>query len=251
MKRFARVTGVLLAVVSAALPALWLGGFATGAAGPPATSTVGAVHAAAPAGFELNVGQTDPRVRFSTTGNGFRLFLTDQEAVFALAQPGAAEQRGQVLRMRFNGTAAPSVRGLVELPGRANRLTGADPTHWRTGIPRFSRVQYGDVHPGVDLVFRDEAGRLEYDFLVAPGADPAQIRLGFQGAAGLALDERGDLRVALPGGGELRQLAPVTYQGAGQTRQTVTSHYTLLGGDQVGSKSDRTMPPCHSSSTRC
>ncbi|MGI8529527.1 MAG: SBBP repeat-containing protein [Geodermatophilaceae bacterium] len=235
MKPFGRHSGVVLAVVSAALPALWFGGVATGDDGPRTGATeADAIHAAPPAGFELNVGQTDPRVRFSSAGKGFRLFLTNQEAVFALAQPGSPTQGGQVLRMRFGGAATPAVQGMQELPGRANRLVGADPTQWRTGIPRFSRVQYADVHPGVDLVFRDEAGRLEYDFMLAPGADPAQIRLGFQGAAGLAVDDRGDLRVALPGGGELRQLAPVAYQGAGQTRRPVSSQYRLLGGDRVG-----------------
>lgn len=86
----------------------------------------------------------------------------------------------------------------------------------------------------MDLVFRDEGGRLEYDFVVAPGADPAPIHLEFDGATALELDDRGDLLVTLAGGGELRQSAPVSYQSAGRARQPVSSRYTLLGGDRVG-----------------
>ena len=36
-----------------------------------------------PLSFEANQGQTDPRVRFISRGNGYTLFLTSDEAVLA------------------------------------------------------------------------------------------------------------------------------------------------------------------------
>src|SRR5947208_3317185 len=44
------------------------------------------------------------------------------------------------------------------------------------------------VYPGVDLVYYGDARQLEYDFLVAPGADPGQIALRFDGADAVAVD---------------------------------------------------------------
>ncbi|MDP9090617.1 MAG: hypothetical protein M3O26_18005 [Pseudomonadota bacterium] len=69
-------------------------------------------------------------------------------------------------------------------------MIGNDPTKWRTGIRTYGRVGYSDVYPGVDLVYYGTQGRLEYDFTVAPGASAAPIRLAFDGADQLTIDER-------------------------------------------------------------
>ena len=50
---------------------------------------------------------------------------------------------------------------------------------WRTPV---ARVRYENVYPGINLVFYGDQGQLEYDFQVAPGADPAQAELEFRGA---------------------------------------------------------------------
>jgi hypothetical protein len=73
-------------------------------------------------------------------------------------------------------TAARGV-GLDELPGKSNYFIGNDPKKWRTNGPTYARVRYEVVYPGVDLVYYGNQGRLEYDFVVAPGADPGAIRL--------------------------------------------------------------------------
>jgi len=73
---------------------------------------------------------------------------------------------------------AAKVRGLDELPGKSNYLTGNDPKKWRTNVPTYGRVRYENIYPGVDLVYYGkERGQLEYDFVVAPGADPGAIAL--------------------------------------------------------------------------
>jgi hypothetical protein len=73
---------------------------------------------------------------------------------------------------------AAKVIGVNELPGKSNYLTGNDPKKWRTNVPTYDRVRYENIYPGVDLVYYGkEGGQLEYDFVVAPGADPGAIAL--------------------------------------------------------------------------
>ena len=92
----------------------------------------------------------------------------------------------EVLRMKLVGAnRTAKVTGLDELPGKANYFIGNDPKKWRTDVPTYAKVQYRDVYPGIDLVFHgkdsgfrsQDSGELEYDFVVAPGADPNAIEL--------------------------------------------------------------------------
>jgi hypothetical protein len=73
---------------------------------------------------------------------------------------------------------AAKVIGVNELPGKSNYLTGNDPKKWRTNVPTYGRVRYENIYPGVDLVYYGKkGGQLEYDFVVAPGADSDAIAL--------------------------------------------------------------------------
>ena len=85
--------------------------------------------------------------------------------------------------MRFDG-ANPKAEmvGLDPLPGIVNYLIGSDPSKWHTHIPTYQKVGYTNVYPGIDLVYYGHQGQLEYDLIVAPGADPTEIRLAFDGA---------------------------------------------------------------------
>ena len=80
----------------------------------------------------------------------------------------------------------------INRPGRSNYFIGNDPTKWRTNVPQFSKVKYAGVYPGIDLVFYGNQRNLEYDFVVAPGADPTRIALDVEGAVP-TLDTTGDL----------------------------------------------------------
>jgi hypothetical protein len=130
-----------------------------------------------------------------------------------------------VLRMKLLGAnPAAKVSGAEELPGKANCFIGNDPRKWRTNVPTYARVSYKNVYRGVDLVYYGNQRQLEYDFVVAPGADPSAIALDV--AAGLPRHparENGGLKpplqIAADGdlvipteGGELRFRKPVVYQ---------------------------------------
>src|SRR5437660_11479136 len=147
-----------------------------------------------PLSFEANQGQTDPRVKFLSRGSGYTLFLTSDEAVLALrsrqssvvsSQLQKTTDHGQrttdTLRMKLVGAnQAANVTALDELPGKTNYFVGNDPKKWRTDVPTYGKVKYEGVYPGVDLVYYGNQRQLEYDFVVAPGADPKAITLAIE-----------------------------------------------------------------------
>jgi len=219
-------------------------------AGPNTVTPVGpkASYGLLPLSFEANDGQTDPRVRFLTHGQGYSLFLTQDEAVLALKAatmggPGARSKAGasrpsqSVLRMRLRGVRAGTrVEGVDELPGKSNYFIGNDPNKWQTDIPNYARVEYREVYPGVDLVYYGHQGQLEYDFVLKAGADPGELRFGIEGAGRARINEAGDL-VLETGGGEVVLRRPVAYQGTGTKRRKVKVSYVRRGmevGFEVG-----------------
>ena len=128
---------------------------------------------------------------------------------------GFESQPPQVMRMRLvGGNAKGRAVGLDELPGRSNYFIGNDPKKWRTNVPSYTRVKYESVYPGVDLVYYGNQRQLEYDLVVAPGADPNQIKLSFAGADGMRVDAAsGDLVVKV-GDEEVRFHKPTVSQPA-------------------------------------
>jgi hypothetical protein len=115
---------------------------------------------------------------------------------------------------------------------------GNDPTQWRTDLPTYAQVFYRDVYPGIDLVYYGNQGQLEYDFIVAPGVDPAVIHLAFEGPEAVDVDGEGHL-VLHTASGALRLHKPVVYQDIDGVRQPVAGHYVLQafaavqGGDKT------------------
>jgi len=188
-----------------------------------------------PLQFEANRGQTHEDVHFLARGAGYSLYLTAGEAVLVLANPDAkAQKRSFALRMSLVGAARePVVTGLDELPGKANYFIGKDRSKWRTNVPTYAKVQYRNVYPGVDLVYYGNQRQLEYDFVVAPGADPKKIALRFRGADKLEIDVEGNL-VLRTAGGDIHQHKPVIYQEIDGFRREVAGGYVRKGADRVG-----------------
>src|SRR5688572_5786906 len=198
-----------------------------------------------PLHFEANQGQAHEDVRYLSRGPGYSLYLTAGEAVLVLAQPNAdakgegqekAEEKSAALRMRLVGAARkPVVSGLEELPGKANYFIGSDPAKWRSNVPTYAKVHYREVYPGIDLVYYGNQRQLEYDFVVAPGADPKKILLAFRGADRIEIDAQGDL-VLHVGGESIRQKKPVIYQEVDGAREEVAGSYVRKSTNRVGFK---------------
>jgi pimeloyl-ACP methyl ester carboxylesterase len=128
---------------------------------------------------------------------------------------GPESQPPQVVRMRLvGGNAMGRVVGFDELPGRSNYFIGNDPKKWRTNVPSYTQVKYEGVYPGVDLMYHGNQRQLEYDFVVAPGADPNQIKLSFAGTDGMRVDAASGDLVLKVGDDEVRFRKPAVYQPA-------------------------------------
>jgi hypothetical protein len=200
-----------------------------------------------PIGFEANCGQFDQAVLFRARGAGCDLFLTTSEAIFAVlgsehpetplttrAADVPSKLTANVVRMQMRGASPqPSVEGLEELPGRSNYFSGSQPSEWLTDVASFAKVIYGSVYPGIDLVYYGSAGQLEYDFEVAPGADPAVIQLTFDGVDELAIDDAGDLRLQI-NGGHIVQRKPLAYQLSLEGRRPIAARYSINETGKVG-----------------
>lgn len=185
----------------------------TPAVSPPATPTAAAIPRsliARPLVFEENRGQSAPEVRFVARGGAATAFVTDRDAAFAT--------RWGAVRVRPVVAGAPSdarASGEDELAGRANYFIGRDPSRWRTGVPMFARVRCAGVGPGIDVVWHGCGAGLEYDFVVAPGADASCAAVEFDGADDVRVDDAGDV-VVRRGDATLRQRAPVVYEEDGR-----------------------------------
>ena len=228
-----------------------------------------------PLSFEANRGQADRNVKFLCRGRGGTWFLTSTEAVLSLSDAvaehgarnreqdpavhagrSAGRQAATVVRMRLMGAnPAAEVSGVDRLPGDANYLIGSEPQRWHTRVPTFAKVQYKNVYPGINLVYYGNQQQLEYDFVVAPGADPKAIRLAIEtgnselenrnsklGAgqseiqnrkSKIRVDASGDL-VLQAGRREIRFRKPRIHQEAGGEKQDVSGGYVLQGPRQVG-----------------
>ena len=176
--------------------------------------------------FEANYGQTDPEVKFLSRAQGYTVFLTSTDAVFALDDA--------TVRMRFPGANSnPKVVGLDAMPGRSHYFLGDDPAEWQIGVPHFGTVSYKDVYSGIDVVYYGNRGQLEYDFVLARGADPATIALAFDGTRTVDIDENGNL-VLTTATGEVWQKKPGIYQDVNGQRVPVEGQYTRKLNGQIG-----------------
>jgi hypothetical protein len=123
-----------------------------------------------PLSFEVNQGQADPQVSFLSRGNGYGLFLTPNEAVLGL--------QNDSLHVQFvGGNPNPTVSGADPQEAKSNYFLGNDPSQWHANVTNYGRVVYHDLYPGINLVYYGNQRQLEYDFQVAPGADPGVIRM--------------------------------------------------------------------------
>jgi uncharacterized repeat protein (TIGR01451 family) len=211
------------------------------------------LFASLPLIFEPNQGQAnldpaDPRAKFVTRGSGYSLFLGSEGAILSMVSKESSRQgqarhasakhaasltRVESLQMKLAGANPnPNVTGADLLPGKSNYFLGNDPSKWRQGVPQFARVRYENIYPGINLVFYGNQGRLEYDFQVEPGSDPAQAQLEFNGAKKLALK---DGALVIEGeNGSVQLQAPRIYQEIAGRQQPVEGSFVLRGANRAG-----------------
>jgi len=206
-----------------------------------------------PLTFEQNQGQTDARVKFLARGAGYNVFLSDdQTATLRLIAPAHDPAGSLQGSARSSTSAAPTknldatvrlslvganlhapIEGNDVQPGRSNYFIGNDPNRWQRNVPHYARVKYRGVYPGVDLVYYGNQGRLESDYILAPGADPAQIGLQIKGAGPVKLDSQGALVLSTTAG-DIVLHKPFAYQETAEGRREVAANFVQHGPRLVG-----------------
>jgi uncharacterized protein (TIGR03437 family) len=188
--------------------------------------------------FEPNQGQAASTVQFLSRGAGYALFLAPGKVVLNLErqQPASAASVDTVRMSLIGANPKANAVGLAPQPGVVSYFIGNDPKKWRSGIPTYGKVKYPQVYPGVDLVFYGNQRQLEYDFVVAPGADPGRIAWRIDGARA-RVDAEGNLALSADNGPASFK-KPVLYQLDGDTKIRVEGWFAVAGNQvrfRVGS----------------
>ena len=179
-----------------------------------------------PLSFEANKGQADPKVKFLARGNGYGILLTNNSANFRLRSNKEETAYSDVTMNFLKSNSTVKVSAENQIAGVSNYFLGNNKQHWQTKVPNFERVRYENIYRGIDLLYYGNQRQIEYDFVIAPHANPAQIALNFGGIIASKIEPNGDLILKTPQG-ELRQLKPQAYQEINGTRQTVAAEYTI------------------------
>ncbi|MFH1220090.1 MAG: SBBP repeat-containing protein [Candidatus Eisenbacteria bacterium] len=182
-----------------------------------------AASAGAFGGFVENRGQVDSRVKYYAPGSRAAVYFTEDALVIDLKEEvknvqgrgphqrpyeemmmeaaDSVVQRGCAVYVRFEGAnPSPVVEARGEMETKYNYFIGNDPTRWRTEVPAYAEVVYRDVWPGVDLLFREDDGRLTYEVLLSPGADVERVQFRYEGADRVTAMVDGSVRIETPVG---------------------------------------------------
>ena len=218
----------------------------------PSRGEVLTAYGKLPLNFEANRGQTDARVRFLAHGSGYTVFLTGDDATLLLQAPCAENAISLSGRSGLASNSKPSrcpaaavrlalagasphveIKALDAQSGASNYLTGNDPSKWVRGVPHFARIKYNGVYPGVDLVYYGNQGRLESDYVLAPGAAPSQIGIRIQGADQFKLDSQGNALLSTAAG-DVTLHRPRAYQRIAGGQLEIAANYVQRGRRVIG-----------------
>jgi hypothetical protein len=218
-----------------------------------------ASYARLPLAFEANQGQTSLQTKFRAHGIGYSASLTVGGMVLTLRptelthgnsteitlSQSAAQRPDVTIQFKLVGAnPSPVIVGEDQQPGHVNYFIGSDPAKWHRNVPIYAKVRYKNIYPGTDLVYYGNSRQLEYDFVLAPGADPTRIQFAISGTDHIVVDAEGNL-ILKASSGELRFQYPIVYQESGGRRLTVDGRYIVTDPTHVGfyvAEHDRSKP---------
>ena len=180
---------------------------------------------ALPLSFEPNRGQPEPSAQFLARGAGYYVTVNSTGSRVVLR---TKEKAAEIDTHLLGSNPASRLTPGDALPGHSAWFRGSDRSKWISNIPNFAQVKANSVYPGIDLLYYGNQSKLEYDFVVAPGANPSKIRLRFDGVNGIRTDVHGNLILSTKAG-ELTQNKPVIYQEIAGARKPVDGAFAVKG----------------------
>ena len=255
MKRIA----IALVVLSVVLLAT------TGSATTPQSIQVTRNLTSMPLAFTENQGQWDEQVSFRANAGGATMWFSSDGAYYQFTRTiesdpisvvdkrygvpdnlalsgveGLHRQPDSVETMMIKASFVGANHG-VEIKGtgaidyKCNYFIGNDPNEWHTDVPNYQAIVYEDIYSGIDLKYYGNGKQMEYDFIVAPGADYSQIAIHYEGAESISINADGELVVETKWG-EVVEQRPVIYQESARGRAAVTGEYSMKGASAFGFK---------------
>jgi len=155
--------------------------------------------------------------------------LRQSPDLYFLPQRASLPERIQrwTVQLDFVG-ACPEARveGRNQAETRVSYFRGR-PENWLSGIPTYQGIIYHQLWPGVDLTFSGDQNAVKYEFVVTPGAQPESIKLSYQGASEIKLNNLGQLEVMTPAGSFVDE-TPEAYQIKEGKRISIPVSYEIL-----------------------
>jgi hypothetical protein len=176
--------------------------------------------------FEAGQNQTE----FLAGGSGYQFVISPGGVQIAL---GNATGHATAQMLLAGGNPGAAIHGDAELAGKINYLIGNDSSKWQTGLPTFAQVRVTEVYPGIDVVYHGNQQQLEYDFALAPNADPNRIKIRFAGVDRISITPQGSLVLQI-GSSEILQPQPEIYQTVAGAHKVIGGGYKILDAQTVG-----------------
>lgn len=197
--------------------------------------------------FTSNDGQWDEQVHFRATVNDATMWFVDDGFYYQIVRDVSGEvepsnrfdkkdSQLEYLMVRaalIGANESAEVVGERPLDHTANYFLGSDPSRWRTNVTSYEAIVYQDIYPGIDLKYYNNGSGMEYDFILSAGADPSRIRVSYEGAESIAINDQGELEIATAWG-KITQSCPVIYQQDGTGRYGLEGRYELLSDNVIG-----------------
>ncbi len=172
--------------------------------------------------FISNQGQFPRPVKFVVQDKEKAVFFASEDITFLL--PG--EKTPWAVKIKFLGARREITPVAWTQPEATFSYFQGSEVAWKTSIPAYKKICYPEVWPGIDLLFSGSAWGLKSEFLLRPGANPADIRLAVEGISAAAIDERGRLVLRTPAGSIVEEI-PLAYQEINGKRVEIEVNYKL------------------------
>lgn len=186
-----------------------------------------------PLTFTENLGQWSSEVRFRASAGSATVWFTNEAVCYQFFRM-LPEVEQLVVRATIVGTkACPDVVGEDKTSHKCHYFFGDDPCQWYTNVPSYETIMFKDIYAGIDLKYYSIGTRLEYDFVVSPGADVEQIKIEYDGIESLSIGETGEL-VIETAWGAMAELSPVIYQTVEGQPTQISGAFRLMSKNTYG-----------------
>ncbi|MCH9031770.1 MAG: SBBP repeat-containing protein, partial [candidate division Zixibacteria bacterium] len=212
--------------------------------------------ASMPLAFTKNQGQWDDKVSFRANANGATMWFSPDGAYYQFTRSIPTDELNadsvnpmydrfdrepiqyetMMIKASFMGANPnPRMIGVEMLNYKCNYFIGNDPNEWHTDVPNYSAVLYEQIYDGINLKYYGDGKKMEYDFIVSPGADYSQIKIQYESAKSVTINANGQLVVETKWG-EVVEQTPVIYQLNNNSRITVVGEYKIHDDNSFGFK---------------